>query len=64
MTYDRFFAEALSKLHEEGRYRVFAELERIAGRCPFAIWQSPQGPRDVVIWARTTIWHEPASESG
>jgi len=50
MTYDRFFAEALSKLHEEGRYRVFAELERIAGRCPFAIWQSPQGPRDVVIW--------------
>ncbi len=50
MTYDRFFAEALSRLHEEGRYRVFAELERIAGRCPFAIWQSPQGPRDVVIW--------------
>jgi 5-aminolevulinate synthase len=50
MTYDRFFDEALSRLHEEGRYRVFAELERIAGRCPFAIWQSPQGPRDVVIW--------------
>jgi 5-aminolevulinate synthase len=50
MTYDRFFAEALSRLHEEGRYRVFAELERIAGRCPAAIWQSPQGPRDVVIW--------------
>jgi 5-aminolevulinate synthase len=50
MTYDRFFAEALSRLHEEGRYRVFAELERIAGRYPFAIWQSPQGPRDVVIW--------------
>ena len=50
MTYDKFFAEALSRLHEEERYRVFAELERIAGRCPFAIWQSPQGPRDVVIW--------------
>jgi 5-aminolevulinate synthase len=50
MTYDGFFAEALSRLHEEGRYRVFAELERIAGRYPFAIWQSPQGPRDVVIW--------------
>ena len=50
MTYDRFFAEALSRLHDEGRYRVFAELERIAGRCPFAIWQSPQGPREVVIW--------------
>jgi len=50
MGYDKFFAEALSRLHDEGRYRVFAELERIAGRCPFAIWQSPQGPRDVVIW--------------
>jgi 5-aminolevulinate synthase len=50
MTYDGFFAEALSRLHEEGRYRMFAELERIAGRYPFAIWQSPQGPRDVVIW--------------
>lgn len=50
MTYDRFFAEALSRLHREGRYRVFAELERIAGRCPFATWQSPQGPRVVVIW--------------
>src|SRR4051794_11001471 len=50
MTYDRFFDEALSRLHEEGRYRVFAELERIAGLYPAAIWQSPQGPRDVVIW--------------
>src|SRR6185295_4685834 len=50
MTYDRFFDEALSRLHEEGRYRVFTELERIAGRCPSAIWRTPQGPRDVVIW--------------
>jgi 5-aminolevulinate synthase len=50
MTYDRFFAEALSRLHKEERYRVFNELERIAGRCPSAIWRTPQGPRDVVIW--------------
>ena len=50
MTYDQFFAEALSRLHKEERYRVFAELERIAGRCPSAIWRSPQGPRNVVIW--------------
>lgn len=50
MNYDDFFAKALSQLHDEKRYRVFVEIERIAGRCPFAIWQSPQGPREVVIW--------------
>lgn len=50
MIYDNFFADALVPLSKEGRYRVFADLERIAGRFPHAIWHSPQGPRDVVIW--------------
>jgi 5-aminolevulinate synthase len=49
-SYDRFFASALTRLAVERRYRVFADLERIAGRFPFAIWHSPEGPKEVVIW--------------
>src|SRR5215469_18955279 len=48
--YDAFFADALGRLHAERRYRVFADLERIAGRFPHAIWHSPDGPKQVVIW--------------
>lgn len=50
MDYKGYFASALSKLRDERRYRVFADLERVAGRFPLAIWHSPQGQRDVVIW--------------
>jgi 5-aminolevulinate synthase len=50
MDYSKFFATALSRLHDERRYRVFADLERIAGRFPHAVWHSPKGPRNVVIW--------------
>jgi 5-aminolevulinate synthase len=50
MNYDSFFDTALARLHDERRYRVFADLERIAGRFPHAHWHSPQGKRDVVIW--------------
>ncbi len=50
MDYDRFFADALTRLKDERRYRVFADLERLAGRFPRAIWHSPNGPRDVVVW--------------
>jgi 5-aminolevulinate synthase len=50
MDYNAFFDSALGKLHDERRYRVFADLERIAGRFPHALWHSPQGPREVVIW--------------
>ena len=50
MNYDAFFADALGRLHDERRYRVFADLERIAGRFPHAMWHAPAGPREVVIW--------------
>jgi 5-aminolevulinate synthase len=50
MDYSKFFSSALNRLHDERRYRVFADLERIAGRFPHAVWHSPKGKRDVVIW--------------
>ncbi|RWP33441.1 5-aminolevulinate synthase [Mesorhizobium sp.] len=49
-SYDGFFADAIARLQEERRYRVFADLERVAGRFPNAVWHSPHGPKDVVIW--------------
>jgi len=48
--YLHHFESALDALKDERRYRVFADLERQAGRFPHALWQSPTGPRDVVIW--------------
>src|SRR6201987_3173181 len=50
MNYNSYFTYALARLHAERRYRVFADLERIAGRFPHAVWHSPDGPKNVVIW--------------
>ncbi len=51
MDYEAFFAGHLRRLHDEGRYRVFAELERIAGAFPRArLHREGQAPRDVTVW--------------
>lgn len=50
MNYQGLFEDALKTLRDEQRYRVFVDLQRIAGRCPYAWWHSPQGPREVVLW--------------
>ena len=50
VNYDAFFLDAIARLRTEQRYRVFADIERIAGRFPHAIWHAPSGPRNVVVW--------------
>ena len=49
MDYESRFAKAVEDIRNEGRYRVFAHLERIAGRYPRAINHGP-GPDEVVVW--------------
>jgi 5-aminolevulinate synthase len=50
MDYRGFFEEAIEQLHAERRYRVFADLERIVGRFPKAIWRSGGEAREVTVW--------------
>ena len=50
MNYQRFFEEALDQVHAERRYRVFADLERIAGSFPRAIWRSNGRAEEITVW--------------
>ena len=51
MDYARYFETAVEALKSERRYRVFADLERIAGRFPRATWHgAPGGPREITVW--------------
>jgi 5-aminolevulinate synthase len=50
MNYQRFFEDAITQLHDERRYRVFADLERIVGRFPQAIWRSQGEAREITVW--------------
>ena len=50
MDYRQFFEEAIDQLHAERRYRVFADLERIAGRFPTAIWRANGRTQEITVW--------------
>ncbi len=50
MDYERFFAEKVGDLRTEGRYRVFADLERKAGGFPGAVSHLGPGIEDVTVW--------------
>ena len=48
--YDRFFEDKLRALRNEGRYRVFADLERKAGQFPNALCHDGAELSDVTVW--------------
>ena len=50
MDFEHFFRTELDRLHGEGRYRVFADIERRAGAFPRAVWHGPDGPCEITVW--------------
>ncbi len=51
MNYDAALDQALNRLHDEGRYRTFIDIERIAGRFPQATWHRPDGgSQEITVW--------------
>ncbi|MEO5338214.1 MAG: 5-aminolevulinate synthase [Magnetospirillum sp. WYHS-4] len=51
MDYERFFQDKIAELKTEGRYRIFADLERQAGRFPRAMFHADDGSvREITVW--------------
>jgi 5-aminolevulinate synthase len=51
MGYDGFLDAALQRLHDEGRYRTFIDIERRQGHFPHAVWTRPDGDEQpITVW--------------
>ena len=51
MDYSAALDQAIGKLHEEGRYRTFIDIERRKGGYPQAIWTRPDGTEtEITVW--------------
>ncbi|MBY4608965.1 5-aminolevulinate synthase [Rhizobium sp. 9T] len=50
MDFEAFFKNELDGLHAEGRYRVFADLERHRGNFPRATRHTADGEKEVTVW--------------
>jgi 5-aminolevulinate synthase len=48
--YSGAFAAAVGKVRQEGRYREFADICRIRGRFPRALYRGRDGEREVTVW--------------
>lgn len=51
MNYDAALSTAIDRLHDEGRYRTFIDIERTRGQFPHAVWNKPDGSKSpVTVW--------------
>jgi len=51
MDYSAQLDSALNRLHDEGRYRTFIDIERRQGNFPHAVWRRPDGSeQDITVW--------------
>ncbi|WP_425050242.1 5-aminolevulinate synthase [Psychromarinibacter sp. S121] len=51
MDYSAHIDAALQRLHDEGRYRTFIDIERKRGNFPHATWTKPDGSEQpVTVW--------------
>lgn len=51
MNYEAALDTAIQRLHDEGRYRTFIDIERRKGAYPHAIWRKPDGTEaDITVW--------------